>query len=98
MGKLGKNPEAMTPRDEKAKEIDDVRAEDINRARRGRTDVRTARERERFRKDIQRLFDAGDENGFILALQRARIPEPQFSEALREWRELQKTRPNRGRL
>ncbi len=58
----------------------------------GHTDVRTARERQRLRGDIARLFEARDERGFIAALQRAGIPEPRFSEALRAWRELQRMR------
>lgn len=74
-----------------ALDIQDVIAEERGRARRGRTDVRTARERQRLRHDIARLFEARDERGFIAALQRARIPEPQFSKALRVWREPQKT-------
>ena len=78
-------------------DIEDVRAEDASRGRRGRTDVRTARERQRVRHDIARLFEAGDETGFILALQRARIPEPYFSEALRLWRDLQRSKTDEKR-
>ncbi len=73
-----------------ALDIQDVIAEEWGRGSRGRTDVRTARERQRLRHDIARLFEARDERGFIAALQRAKIPEPQFSRALRVWRELQK--------
>jgi len=75
-------------RNQQSDEIQDVIAEEKSRGSRGRTDVRTVRERQRFRRDIGRLFDADDERGFIAALQRAKIPEPHFSEALRVWREL----------
>ena len=70
-------------------DIRDVIAEEQSRGGRSRTDVRTARENKRFREDIGRLFEAEDERGFIAALQRAKIPEPHFSNALRVWRELQ---------
>lgn len=76
----------------RALDIRDVIAEDRERGRRGDTDVRTARERQRLRRDIARLFETRDERGFIAALQRAGIPEPRFSEALRAWRELQRMR------
>ena len=76
----------------RALDIRDVIAEDRERGRRGHTDVRTARERQRLRRDIARLFETRDERGFIAALQRAGIPEPRFSEALRAWRELQRMR------
>ena len=79
-------------RDEGDSDIRDVIAEEQGRGGRGKTDVRTARKNKRLREDIARLFDVGNETGFIAALQRARIPEPQFSNALRVWRELQKTR------
>lgn len=72
-------------------EIRDVLAEEQGRGVRGHTDVRTARKNKRLRDEIALLFDAGDENGFIAALQRAQIPELQFSNALRVWRELQRT-------
>lgn len=75
---------------DKETEIQDVIAEERARGPRPPTDVKTIRERRRFRNDIKRLFEAQDENGFILALQRAKIPEPQFSNALRLWRDLQK--------
>jgi hypothetical protein len=77
-------------------EIGDVIAEQRNRGRKHPSDTETDRERKRFRNDIAKLFEAGDERGFILALQRARIPEPQFSNALRVWRELQATHSQTG--
>ena len=70
-------------------DIRDVMAEEQSRGARGRTDVRTARENKRFLEDIARLLEAEDVRGFIAALQCAKIPEPQFSNALRVWRELQ---------
>jgi len=76
---------------DKESEIQDVIAEEKGRGPRRPADIRTLRERRRLRSDIAKLFEAEDERGFILALQRARIPEPQFSNALREWRKLQKT-------
>lgn len=76
---------------DKEAEIQDVIAEERTRGPRRAADVKTIRERRRFRNDITRLFEAADEKGFIVALQRARIPEPQFSKALRVWRELQGT-------
>ena len=72
-------------------DIRDVIAEEQSRGGRRQADIRTARKNKRLRHEIALLFDAGDQNGFIAALQRARIPEPQFSNALRMWRELQKT-------
>ena len=77
--------------EKKDTDIRDVMAEEQSRGSRGRTDIRTARQNKRLRDEIALLFDAGDERGFIAALQRAKIPEPQFSKALRMWRELQKT-------
>ena len=82
--------------EKKDTDIRDVMAEEQSRGSRGRTDIRTARKNKRLRDEIALLFDAADERGFIAAgfiaaLQRARIPEPQFSNALRLWRELQKT-------
>jgi hypothetical protein len=77
--------------EKKDTDLRDVMAEEKSRGTRGRTDVRTARKNQRLRQDIARLFDAGDERSFIAALQRAKIPEPQFSNALRVWRDLQKT-------
>ena len=77
--------------EKKDTDIRDVIAEEQSRGGRGRTDVRTARKNKRLRDEIALLFDAADERGFIAALQRARIPEPQFSNALRVWRELQRT-------
>ena len=71
-------------------DIRDLIAEEQSRGARGHTDVKTARKNKRLRDEIALLFDAGDERGFIAALQRAKIPEPQFSDALRVWRELQK--------
>ena len=77
--------------EKKDADIRDVMAEEQSRGSRGRTDVKTARKNKRLREEIARLFDAADERGFIAALQRAKIPEPQFSNALRMWRDLQKT-------
>ncbi len=79
-------------------EIRDVRIEESSRGTRGKTDVRTARERQRFRGEIARLFSARNETGFIGALQRAGIPEPHFSKALRLWRELQEVRSQTGEM
>ena len=79
-------------RDESDSDIRDVIAEERSRGARGATDLKTARKNKRLRNEIALLFDIGDETGFIAALQRARIPEPHFSNALRVWRELQKTR------
>ena len=73
-------------------DLSDVMAEERSRGRRRQPDVRTVRERQRFRRDISRLFEAEEERGFIAALQRAKIPEPHFSEALRVWRDLKGTR------
>jgi hypothetical protein len=85
----------MKRADEKS-EIRDVIAEQRNRGRMRPSDIRTSRERKRFRDDIAKLFEAGDERGFILALQCARISEPQFSNALRVWRDLQATHSQTG--
>jgi len=87
------HPDDDDPRqDKKSLDIQDVIAEERGRGSRGQVDVRTARERQRFRRDIGRLLDAEDERGFIAALQRAKIPEPHFSEALHVWRELKRRR------
>ena len=74
----------------KETDIRDAMAEEQSRGSRGPTDIRTARKNRRLRAEIALLFEAGDERGFIAALQRAKIPEPQFSNALGVWREQQK--------
>ena len=76
----------------KQSEIADLMAEERSRGRPGRTDVKTERERQRLRWDLERLLESGDQREFIAALRRAGIPEtsPQFLKALKVWRDLKK--------
>lgn len=94
---LGKerNHERAADRDKdktKESEIADLMAEERSRGRRGRTDVKPERERQRLRRDFERLLESGDEREFIAALRSAGIPEtsPEFLKALKVWRDLKK--------
>ncbi len=77
---------------EKDKDLNlhDVMIEEQSRGRRP-VDMKTRRERERLRRELRRLLEAGDERGFIEAIRSVGLKDgsAEFWNALRAWREFQ---------